>query len=295
MYNPMSTYSIAAYDPDTNEFGVAVQSKFLAVGALVPWVQGGVGAIATQAKTNAQFGRRGLELLKKGYSAKEVLQRLLRADRSREYRQIGIVDTVGNVEAFTGKNCIKFAGHEKGIHYICQGNLLFGSIVLENMSKGFEEEKGDLADKLTAALKSGQEAGGERRGKQSAALLVKKMNTNMFGEIDTYIDLRVDDHLSPISELKRLLQIHRIEYALNHNEKYYKFKGETKYRLIQILRNIGAIDGILDNFQTINSIIEEYGIKIGFKENIFKGNLINGKFVERLVSNYYEYEYKRLK
>jgi uncharacterized Ntn-hydrolase superfamily protein len=201
------TFSIVAHDPDTKEWGIAVASKYLAVGAVVPWAKAGVGAVATQSAVNITYGTKGLELLAQGKSAEEVVKELTEADPGKEVRQLGIVDAKGNVAQFSGKRCNAWFGGKSGKHYACQGNLLAGEKVIEDMAKTFEETKGPLAWRLMAALEAGEMAGGDKRGKQSAALLVVRegWGPNRLG--DRYIDFRVDDHKAPIEELARILAL----------------------------------------------------------------------------------------
>ena len=156
------TFSIAAFDPSNGDLGIAVQSRFIAVGGVVPWAKANVGAIATQAWANVSYGSRGLELLESGRSAKQVLTELIESDEKREVRQVGIVDARGEVAAFTGKECMEWAGHVVGDHYCCQGNILVSQATVEEMAKAFEVTKGDLIDKLLASLEGGQRAGGDR-------------------------------------------------------------------------------------------------------------------------------------
>ena len=210
--NP-STFSIVAYDPTAGEWGVAVQSKFLAVGAVVPWAQANVGAIATQAYANPSYGPEGLKLLRSGLSAEEVVQQLTQADEGREHRQLGIVDAQGRAAAFTGRECYDWAGHVVGSGYACQGNILAGERVVQAMAEAFEGTRGSLAERLIAALRAGQAAGGDARGQQSAALLVVKEKGGYAGLTDRWIDLRVDDHPEPIEELARLLKLHQLYFG----------------------------------------------------------------------------------
>jgi len=202
---PIGTFSIVAVDPKTGDLGVAVASKVLAVGAIVPYAQGGVGAIATQAFANTTYGPKGLALLRKGLTPKQVLQRLLAEDKDREHRQVGIVDAKGRAAAFTGKKCLPWAGHIIGKGYTVQGNILSSEQVVRAMAEAFESAQGELAERLMAALEAGDNAGGDARGKQSAALLVVRKGGGYAGFDDRYIDLRVDDHPEPIKELQRLL------------------------------------------------------------------------------------------
>lgn len=209
MYKPISTFSIVGYDPNNGDLGIAVQSKFFAVGAVVPWAEAGVGAIATQSWANTTFGPRGLELLKIGLSAKQTLDHLIKDDKGKNTRQVGIVDANGNAANYTGEECHDWAGAISGEHFTAQGNILTGEEVVKAMGSSFEKSEGELADRLLDALIAGQEKGGDKRGQQSAALYVVRKNGGYSGFNDRYVDLRVDDHQKPIQELKRLLDIHK--------------------------------------------------------------------------------------
>jgi uncharacterized Ntn-hydrolase superfamily protein len=209
----VSTFSIVAYDPVTQELGVAVQSKFIAVGSVVPWAKAGVGAIATQSYANTSFGPRGLELLTQGGSPEEVLQKLLDSDKGCEVRQVGIVSAKGKAASFTGAKCNAWAGGMAEENFCCQGNILAGEGVVKGMAKAFKEATGDLGDRLIAALQGGQDAGGDSRGMQSAALLIVREGWGYGGFNDRYRDLRVDDHAEPIKELKRVYDLHRNIFA----------------------------------------------------------------------------------
>ncbi len=201
------TFSIAAFDPDKKEWGLAVASKYLAVGAVVPWAKAGVGAVATQALVNVSYGPRGLELLAEGRSAEEAIKTLTEADKDKDVRQAGLVDAKGNAAAFTGSKCNPWAGHKTGKHYTCQGNILTGEDVVDAMAKAFEEAKGPLAWRLMASLEAGEKAGGDKRGKQSAAILVVRDGSGPNGFGDRLIDFRVDDHETPVQELARILAL----------------------------------------------------------------------------------------
>ena len=203
----VTTFSIVGRDPENGDLGVAVQSKFFAVGAVVPWAKAGVGAVATQSWTNTTYGSKGLELLENGLSAQKTLDRLVAGDDGRLQRQVGIIDADGTVANYTGDECMEWAGARSGGNYTAQGNLLTGEAVVDAMGKAFEKTEGELAEKLMAALIAGQEKGGDRRGQQAAALLVVRENGGEGGFNDRYIDLRVDDHKQPIKELHRLLKI----------------------------------------------------------------------------------------
>ena len=204
----VATFSIVARDPDTGELGVAVQSRVLGVGAIVPFAKAGVGAIATQSMANTEYGPDGLKLLAGGKSAAEALKSLTDADPKRDIRQAGIIAAAGEAATFTGSGCMEFAGGKTGAHYAVQGNILAGAPVVDGMAQAFENSKGTLAERMLAALDAGQAAGGDKRGMQSAALLVVREGWGYGGQSDRYIDLRVDDHSEPIKELRRLLGLH---------------------------------------------------------------------------------------
>jgi uncharacterized Ntn-hydrolase superfamily protein len=206
---PVATFSIVGYDPDNGDLGIAVQSKFFAVGAVVPWAEAGVGAVATQSWANTTYGPRGLELLKIGLSAQQTLDHLIQDDSGRKTRQVGIVDVNGSIANYTGEGCHDWAGAVSGKNYTAQGNILAGEAVVKAMGEAFEQTEGELADKLMAALFAGQENGGDKRGQQSAALLVVRKKGGYSGFNDRYIDLRVDDAEKPIEELQRLLDMHK--------------------------------------------------------------------------------------
>jgi uncharacterized Ntn-hydrolase superfamily protein len=200
-----NTFSIVAYDPDRKEWGVATASCVLAVGAAVPYAKANVGAIASQSYVNPTYGPKGLELLATGKSAAEVVKTLTDADDGRDDRQLGIVDAKGNVAHFSGKKCSSWFGAKEGKHYVCLGNLLAGEAVVTDMAKVFEEKKGPLAWRLVLALEAGEKAGGDKRGKQSAAVLVARARGGPNRFNDRAVDLRVDDHEKPIDELIRIL------------------------------------------------------------------------------------------
>lgn len=205
----IATFSIVGYDPETKEWGIAVQSKFVAVGAVCPWAKAGVGAIATQSYANTSFGPQGLKLLAEGNSSQEVMEILLASDPGREKRQVGIVDSKGNAATFTGTECHDWAGGVTGEHYAAQGNILVSEETVQALADTFVSSAGSLAERLLAALAAGQAAGGDSRGKQSAALLVVQEGAGYGGFNDVKIDLRVDDHQKPITELTRVYGIHQ--------------------------------------------------------------------------------------
>ncbi len=202
------TFSIVAHDPAIPAWGVAVQSKFLAVGSVVPFAEAEVGAVATQALANASYGPEGLRLLRSGLGAEEVVRKLTAADPGRDERQLGVVDARGRAASFTGSKCLAWAGHEVGEGFACQGNILFGAEVVRAMARTYEASTGDLLDRLLAALAAGQREGGDRRGMQSAALLAARAGGGYGGTTDRWVDVRVDDHPHPIEELKRIFRLY---------------------------------------------------------------------------------------
>jgi uncharacterized Ntn-hydrolase superfamily protein len=203
-----ATFSIVAYDSVTQEIGVAVQSRAFSVGGAVPWVEGGVGAVATQASTNESFGPWGLERLRRGEHAGAVLNALLAADSGRAHRQAAVVDAKGRSATFTGPDCMAWAGGRTGPGYAVQGNILAGEAVVAAMERAFLDREGDLGDRLLAALEAGQAAGGDKRGMQSAALLVGRPSDEYPEYRTRYVDLRVEDAKDPIQELRRVYSIH---------------------------------------------------------------------------------------
>ena len=223
MEPPQGTFSIVALDPKSGDVGVAVQSKYFAVGAVVPWARGGVGAVATQAAGRAAYGPEILDLLAGGLEPAEAIERALAEDERRETRQLGVVDAEGRAAAFTGNECNEWAGHATGSGYAAQGNILVGKDVVTEMARAFAQTSGVLAERLMASLEAAQAAGGDRRGQQSAALVVERpggIPGNREG-IDRIVDLRVDDHPEPIRELRRLLDLHtRMGLVLGTYELY---------------------------------------------------------------------------
>jgi uncharacterized Ntn-hydrolase superfamily protein len=211
----VSTFSIVARDPKTGELGLAVASRFFAVGAVVPHLEANAGAVATQASANVTYGPRGLELMARGATAEETLKVLLRGDANADSRQVGIVARDGSSATYTGPGCIPWAGGRRGADYAVQGNILTGENVVVAMEKAFLETKGTLAQRIFAALKAGDAAGGDSRGKQSAALVVVKEGAGYNGGNDRAIDIRVDDHPEPFVELGRLLRYGEMNYSWN--------------------------------------------------------------------------------
>lgn len=216
MNDPLAhTFSIVARDESTGEMGVAVQSHWFSVGSVVSWGEAGVGVIATQSFANVSFGQRGLQLLKSGLSPKQTLDSLLSDDEGRDYRQVAILDSKGRVAAYTGKKCIKDAGHITGDNFSVQANLMLNDKVWPAMAETFKNAKGKLAERMIAALEAAQQEGGDIRGKQSAAILIVKGESSGKVWEDKLIDLRVEDHEEPIKEIKRILNVHRAYEHMN--------------------------------------------------------------------------------
>ena len=206
---PVSTFSIIARDVKTGEIGVAVQSKFVAVGSVVPYAEAGVGAVATQAWGNVKYGPSGLKLLSQGKKAADVIELLINSDPQHGHRQVAVIGLEGNASSYTGKRCLGWAGSKLGENFSVQGNLLAGPEVVEAMAASFKKTSGVLSERLIDALRAGQSAGGDKRGMQSAALLVVRKKWGYGGLNDRFRDLRVDDHSNPIEELERIYNIHR--------------------------------------------------------------------------------------
>jgi uncharacterized Ntn-hydrolase superfamily protein len=232
------TFSIVACDPDGREWGVAVASKFLAAGAVVPWARAGAGAVATQAQANVTYGRRGLDLLE-SLSAGEVIDRLIETDEGKERRQVGIVDRNGQTASFTGTECLDWAGSRTGDGFACQGNALTGPGVVDAMAEAFESNSGDLPGRLLVALSEGDRAGGDRRGRQSAAMLIAGEGGGYLGESGITLDLRVDDHSEPVVELGRLLDIHRLLCPAPGTLEFVDIDGEQAPAIAALLTAAG--------------------------------------------------------
>jgi uncharacterized Ntn-hydrolase superfamily protein len=241
-----STFSIVAFEPHEQAWGIAVASKFPAVGAVVPWAASNAGAIATQSYANTSYGPRGLELLASGLSAQEALDKLIADDEERELRQVGIVDAQGGSATYTGKDCFEWAGGLTGDHVAVQGNILAGRQVVEAMHTAYIEASGDLPARLLAALRAGDLAGGDRRGKQSAALFVVKSKAGYGGFNDRWIDYRVDDHPDPVTRLADLLELHRLYFGKSPSQDEITIEGQVAERLQAIMHQLGYYQGPLN-------------------------------------------------
>jgi uncharacterized Ntn-hydrolase superfamily protein len=234
------TYSIAACDLDAGQWGVATQSKFLAVGSVVPWAEPQVGAIATQAYANPRYGPDGLRLLRDERSAAEVLEQLTAADDDRDHRQVGIVDARGGGATYTGSKCMEWAGGRTGTGFAAQGNIVVSEATVSALADTFAAAAGrPLADRLLECLAAAQAAGGDRRGQQSAALLVVERDAGYAGLSDVLVDLRVDDHPAPVGELARLYRLHRALFGQTPREEWLTVDGELAAELRQRLQRLG--------------------------------------------------------
>ena len=272
------TFSIVACDLEEQSWGVAVASKFPAVGAVVPWVQGGVGAVATQSFANTSFGPRGLALMNTGLSAQETLGRLLEDDPDKELRQVGLVDARGNAATFSGNGCFEWAGGIAGNGYAIQGNILAGVKVVPAMEKAFQKTKGNLPARLYAALLAGDRAGGDKRGRQSAAIYVVKPNGGYGGFIDRWIDNRVDDHEDPVHRLGELLKMHELYFGKSPETERMQIKGRVLNHLATILKQ----EGYLKKNTKFNDAFSEF---IG-NENFEERTDPNATWIDRPVLKY---------
>ena len=268
--HPISTYSIVALDETTGELGVAVQSHWFSVGFLVPWAKAGVGAVATQSFVKVDYGPDGLQLMESGMKAADALKTLTSKDEGEAVRQVGMIDIKGNVAAHTGSRCIKYAGHIVGENYSVQANMMANGTVPKAMAVAFEKTKGDLADRMMAALEAAEAEGGDIRGKQSAAMVIVSGEPSGVEWKDTKLSLRIEDHPTPLIELKRLIRVHRayqhanmgdhymeteeIDKALIEYSKaaeYYPENPELPYWSAIALANVGRLEEALPVFQSV--------------------------------------------
>jgi uncharacterized Ntn-hydrolase superfamily protein len=236
------TFSIVAADLEAGDWGVAVASKFPAVGVVVPWARAGIGALATQSWANTTYGWRGLDLMAEGLSAEQALDRLVGEDEGRDQRQAGLIDAQGRAASFTGSACLPWAGGRTGDGYACQGNILVGEEVVGAVAETFESAEGDLVDRLVAALLAGDRAGGDRRGRQSAALLVVRAKGGYEGHTDRYVDLRVDDHPEAPAELARVFEVYDREMLIR-NDPLLEADEPLVTELQRRLAALGRLDG----------------------------------------------------
>jgi uncharacterized Ntn-hydrolase superfamily protein len=242
--NPIATFSIVAYDPRRKEWGVAVQSKFLAAAAVVSWARANAGAVATQSFANLAYGPEGLDMMAQGMEASEVIAALTQNDEDAAMRQVGVVDREGRAASFTGEDCNDWAGHLVGDGYACQGNILVPGTV-EAMASAYEDlsvGEGELADWLVSALAAGQKAGGDSRGRQAAGVLVVRQDGGYGGKTDRYLDLRVDDDPFPIRKLGQLVQMHHLFFGETKEEDLVPL-SEIAAELQDLVRRTGDYEG----------------------------------------------------
>ncbi|HSG44923.1 MAG TPA: DUF1028 domain-containing protein [Anaerolineales bacterium] len=249
------TFSIVACDLKEQSWGVAVASKFPAVGAVVPWAQAEVGAVATQSFANTSFGPRGLAMMAAGMSAQEALDRLLEDDDDKELRQVGLVDRKGSAATFSGSGCYDWAGGLTGKGYAIQGNILKGDEVIPAMEEEFLSTTGSLPHRLHAALLAGDRAGGDRRGRQSASIYAVKPKGGYGGYIDRWIDYRVDDHEDPVPRLGELLEMHELYFGESSESDRAEIEGETLKQLSEILTNQGYLKKNMEFKDAFNEFI----------------------------------------
>jgi uncharacterized Ntn-hydrolase superfamily protein len=236
----VSTYSIAACDLEAGQWGVATQSKFLAVGSVVPWAEPHVGAIATQAYANPRYGPAGLALLREGLAAQEVVDRLTAADEGREQRQLGVVDRDGRSASFTGSECLEWAGGKTGPCYAAQGNILVSAATVDAIAQSFEQTRGKpLAERLLDCLDAAQAAGGDRRGQQSSALLLVEKDGGYAKLSDTIVELRVEDHERPLEELRRLYGLHQAIFGETPRDEWLTVDAALASELGERLAKLG--------------------------------------------------------
>ena len=244
---PVATYSLAACDLDAGQWGVAVQSKFIAVGSIVPWAEPHVGALATQAYANPRYGPSGLALLREGLSADEVVERLTADDPGRDHRQLGVVDGEGSGASFTGSACQPWAGGRTGPCFAAQGNILVSGETVDALAETFEASEGrPLAERLLDALAAAQAAGGDRRGQQSASLLVVEKDAGYGHLSDVIVDLRIDDDERPIEELKRMYELHQMLFGTTPREEWIEVDWRLREELGERLARLGY-DGELED------------------------------------------------
>lgn len=262
----VATFSIVGFDPKTEELGIAVQSKFLGVGAVVPWAKAGIGAVATQSYANTTYGPKGLALMAEGKTAQEAMDLLTSDDEDKALRQVGIVDGKGNSATFTGEKCFDWAGGIAGTHFAAQGNILVSEETVKAMASTFEAATGSLAERLLAALDAAQEAGGDSRGKQSAALLVVKDQGGYGGFNDRAIDLRVDDHPDPIKELIRLYDLQQLFFSKPKEEDVITIDEPVLAQMSAALHALGYLKTAVTTQAEIAEGLNQFILTENFEE-----------------------------
>jgi len=277
------TFSIVACDLEEPAWGVAVASKFPAVGAVVPWVQAEAGAVATQSFANTSFGPRGLALMGTGFSAQETLDRLLEDDPDKELRQVGLVDAKGGSVTFSGSGCFAWAGGVAGKGYAIQGNILANDNVVPAMQEAFLNATGNLPSRLHAALLAGDRAGGDKRGRQSAAVYVAKPKAGYGGFIDRWLDYRVDDHEDPVPRLGELLEMHDLYFGKSPENERVEIKDRVLMQMTEILTQTGY----LKNRKEFSETFKEFIGNENFEERADpEANWIDGPVLEYLIKKF---------
>jgi uncharacterized Ntn-hydrolase superfamily protein len=278
---PVSTFSIVARDPATGDLGIAVESKFLAVGAVVPWARAGVGAVATQAHANVAYGPDGLVLLSTGLTAQQALERLIADDAAPRARQAGIVDAQGNAATYSGPECNDWAGGVAGDGFCCQGNILTGPEVVDAMVEGYATADGTFANRLLTALEAGQAAGGDSRGQQSAAILIVRAAGGYGGFNDRFIDLRIDDHPTPIAELRRLVMLHRVYFDVDQAD-LQPFDDALAAIVAERLVGLGFLDRPTADRATIEAALSAWAGRENLEERMRDDGQIDSVVLEML-------------
>jgi uncharacterized Ntn-hydrolase superfamily protein len=295
-----ATFSIVGFDSVTGDLGVAVQSKFPNVRAIVPWAETGVGAVATQALANASYGPTGLALMRNGATAEEALRILVANDSLRDERQAGLVDAKGRAATWTGRNTFDWAGGNaggswggrgeiaKGMSFAAQGNILVGKETIDAMARTFQGTRGSLSDRLLAALVAGGKAGGDRRGEQSAALLVVRKGAGYQGELDNFIDISVYDHAHPLQELERLYQMHKLYFFRSDPKNLMKIDGALCRELQQMMKDRGfykgEVNGVFDS--TTNKNLQDFMYWENYDERVRTDGQIDREVLEDMRKNY---------
>jgi uncharacterized Ntn-hydrolase superfamily protein len=239
----VTTFSVVAADLATGDLGIAVASKFLACGAVVPWASAGAGAVATQSFANTAYGPDGIRMMRDGLSARDTLVKLQADDADRDLRQVGLVDARGGAAAHTGPGCHTWAGHHVGEGFTCQGNILVGQETVDAMAAVFRASKGELSDRLVTALAAGEKAGGDKRGKQASAIYVVRPKGGYGGMNDVLVDLRVDDHPEPVTELRRLLELRDLYFGTSPASDKLKMEGAVLVDLKRLMTSRGFYCG----------------------------------------------------
>jgi uncharacterized Ntn-hydrolase superfamily protein len=279
------TFSIVGHDPATGEVGIAVQSKFLAAGSVVPWAKAGAGAIAVQSWSNTGYVDKALAMMAEGVHPQQIMETLTAADDGREFRQVGMVDCRGRAATYSGRECMEWAGGLTGQNFAAQGNILVGRATVEALADTFMNSQGDLAERLSLALAAGQKAGGDRRGMQSAGLYIAKEGGGYGGFNDRFVDIRVDDHQDPITELRRILVLWRLQFYRTKPGNLAPIEGETREFIYGLLAEKGYYSGPRDGWtEAVQKKFEEFCLTENFDERIAPFGMIDKEVLDFLLS-----------